>query len=187
MKKNTLFKWTETTQAAFDALKKAITTTPVLIHPDLREPFTLEADASAIGYGAILSQEKESKLHPIAFISHSFNPAQRNYPTYDHELHTIVEAFKEWHHYLIQSPHPITVLTDHQALQYFHSAHNLKRRQARYTVELGEFNIKLKHQPGKLSGKPDALSRRPDFRDGKDDNKQEVCFTSRQNVPGQNS
>jgi len=162
--------------AAVDAIKKAVTTAPVLVHPDLNQPFTVEADASAVGYGAIISQEREGKLHPIAFISRSFNPAQRNYPTYDRELHAIVEAFKEWRQYLIQSPHPVTVLTDHQALQYFRTAHNLQRRQTRYAVELGEFNIHLKHRPGRLSGKPDALSRRPDFGDGKEDNKEEVLL-----------
>ena len=145
MKKDVPFKWTESQQAAFEAIKTAVTTAPVLIHPDHSKPFTVEADASAVGYGAILSQEKDGKLHPIAFISRSFDKAQRNYPTYDRELHAIVAAFKEWRQYLIQSPHPITVLTDHQALQYFRTAHNLQRRQTRYAVELGEFDIHLKH------------------------------------------
>jgi len=176
MKKDTPFKWTENQQTAFEAIKTAVTTAPVLVHPDLNQPFIVEADASAVGYGAILSQDREGKLHPIAFISRSFNPAQRNYPTYDRELHAIVEAFKEWRQYLIQSPHPVTVLTDHQALQYFRTAHNLQRRQTRYAVELGEFNIRLQHRPGRLSGKPDALSRRPDFGDGKEDNREEVLL-----------
>lgn len=176
MKKDVPFEWTKERQHAFDAIKNAITTAPVLIHPDLKEPFVVEADASLVGYGAILSQEREGKLHPIAFISRSFDKAQRSYPTHDRELHAIVEAFKEWRHYLIQSPNPVTVLTDHHSLQFFRTAHDLSRRQTRYAVELGEFNIHLKHRPGRQSGKPDALSRRPDFGDGKDDNKNEILL-----------
>ena len=52
--KDTLFVWTTTTEASFQALKKAPTSTPVLAIPNFDKPFTVETDASAKGIGAVL-------------------------------------------------------------------------------------------------------------------------------------
>jgi hypothetical protein len=46
-------------QQAFDTLKSLVTTEPVLVHPDLEQPFELEVDASGFALGAILLQCKE--------------------------------------------------------------------------------------------------------------------------------
>jgi len=56
-------------QAAFDTLKMAFTSAPVLIHPDPAKPFIVETDASDFALGAILSQFGiDGLLHPVAFI-----------------------------------------------------------------------------------------------------------------------
>ena len=175
-KKGFQFVWGEKQQEAFDKLKEAVTSAPVLIMPDLNKSFFVEADASLTGYGAVLSQEVEGALHPVAFLSHSFTETERNYTTHDRELLAIVNALKEWRSYLISTPFPITVYSDHQALEYFKAAHDLNRRLIRYAVELDEFNLVIKHRPGTASGKPDALSRRPDFDSGKDDNKDKILL-----------
>jgi hypothetical protein len=63
------------------------------------------------------------------------------------------------------------VHTDHEALLGFKEPKNINRRLARYVVELANYNIALKHIPGKENRIPDALSRQPDYDTGKDDNK----------------
>ena len=158
-KKDVPFIWEKAQQDAFDELKLSVTSAPVLILPDLEKPFTVETDASLIGYGAILSQEFEGKLHPVAFLSHSFTETERNYSTHDRELLAVLNSFKHWHAYLYGSPHTITVLSDHKALEFFRSAHALQRRHARWKVELDSYNYVIKHRPGTASGQPDALSR----------------------------
>jgi hypothetical protein len=50
------FSWNPTAQAAFDTLKMAFTSTPILIHPDPTKPFIVETDALDFALGAILSQ-----------------------------------------------------------------------------------------------------------------------------------
>ena len=57
-------------QDAFDALKEALSTAPLLGYPDFSREFILEIDASLNGLGAILSQQgKDRQIHVIAYAS----------------------------------------------------------------------------------------------------------------------
>ena len=59
------FTWTEDATAAFQALKLAVTSAPVLALPDFSKQFIVECDASTHGFGAVLIQEQ----HPVAYFS----------------------------------------------------------------------------------------------------------------------
>ena len=51
--------------------------------------------------GAVMSQEcEDGRLHPMAFHSRMFKPAEINYDIHDKEMLTIVAALKEWEHML---------------------------------------------------------------------------------------
>ena len=53
---------------AFNVLKKAIMTAPVLMYPDPNKEYLLETDASKLGLGAVLSQKQsDGRYHPVAF------------------------------------------------------------------------------------------------------------------------
>ena len=66
-------------QQAFDVLKEAIVTAPVLDYPDFNREFVLETDASLQGLGAMLSQQNETgKLHVIAYASQYLHPSERS-------------------------------------------------------------------------------------------------------------
>ncbi|KAG7674262.1 hypothetical protein KSW81_006082 [Nannochloris sp. 'desiccata'] len=77
-RKNQIFTWLPRHQEAFEQLKLALTTAPVLAPPDFNLPFEIHTDASDFAAGAVLSQEGN---HPIAFLSHVFKPAELNYST----------------------------------------------------------------------------------------------------------
>jgi hypothetical protein len=51
--------WSEGTNQAFQNLKIAFTTAPIMIHPDVSKPFFLESDASNYTHGAVISQNRE--------------------------------------------------------------------------------------------------------------------------------
>ena len=115
--------------------------------------------------GAGLSQKTEDgKLHPVAFHSRKFNPAEVNYEIYDKEMLAIVEAFKVWRHLCEGAEHQVTVYIDHMNLQYFTTTKTLNRRQARWAELLANFDFKIVYYPGSKMGKLDALSRRPEYR-----------------------
>ena len=76
----------------FEELKKKITSQPVLLLPRGEEKFRVETDASGHAIGGVLSQEQDGKWKPIAFLSRTIQPAERNYEIYDKELLAIVEA-----------------------------------------------------------------------------------------------
>ncbi|KAH9267457.1 hypothetical protein BASA83_009997 [Batrachochytrium salamandrivorans] len=134
-----------------------------------RVPFILETDASDYAISGILSQYDENEvLRPIAFYARQMNSAERNYEIYDKELLAVVESFKHWRHFLQGGLHAVTVLCDHKNLEYFMSTKKLTRRQARWSLDLSEYDFTITHRSGKLNGRADPLSRRHDYK-GEDD------------------
>jgi hypothetical protein len=159
--KNKRFTWNPNAEEAFENLKQAFTSAPILVHANLEKPFMIEADASDFALGSILSQNgDDEKLHPVAFHSRKFEAAEINYEIHDKELLAIVESFEQWRHLLEGSPHQIIVYNDHKNLTYFQSAKVLNRRQARWAQFLTRFNFLITYRPGIQQGKADALSRR---------------------------
>jgi hypothetical protein len=57
LEKGKEFKWDEKCQASFEELKKRLTTTPVLIIPNIHKGFDVYCDASRQGLGCVLMQE----------------------------------------------------------------------------------------------------------------------------------
>ena len=155
------FLWTPECQKAFDYLKKAFTSNPILRHFDPDAECWVEVDASDLVVAGVLSQPDEAGvLHPVAFFSKKMSPQECNYEIYDKELLAIVQAFEEWRPELVGSTTPVKVLSDHRTLEYFMTTKELNRRQARWSEFLSEFNFKINYRPGKQGTKPDSLTRR---------------------------
>ena len=127
-KKDKQWKWTSVEQDAFNKLKARFILSPVLLMPNKNKPFSIESDASKFATGVILRQaDSNGDMHPCAYLSKSFNSAERNYEIYDRELLGIVRALTEWRHYLEGSPYPVEVLSDHKNLTYFRTTQKLNR------------------------------------------------------------
>jgi hypothetical protein len=84
------FAWGEEAAAAFDTLKAAVTTGPVLAMPDFTKTFVVECDASSHGFGTVLIQDG----HPIAFFSRVVAPRHRDLAAYERELIGLVHAVR---------------------------------------------------------------------------------------------
>ncbi|KAL0165999.1 hypothetical protein M9458_037843, partial [Cirrhinus mrigala] len=152
--------WTPSASQAFASLKSAFCTAPALVLPDPQEPFIVEVDASTIGAGAVLSQYsgEPPKLHPCAFFSRKFSPAEQNYDIGNRELLAIKLALEEWRHWLEGARHPFSVITDHRNLEYIREAKRLNPRQARWAL-FSRFRFTITYRPGHKNVKADALSR----------------------------
>jgi hypothetical protein len=88
--------WSSGVNQAFQDLKTAFTTTPILIHLDFSKPFFLESDAFDYALRAVLSQnEEDGRLHPVAFHSRKFTTAEINYKIHDKEISAIVDSFQD--------------------------------------------------------------------------------------------
>ena len=155
------FSLTPQALAAFERLKKAFTTAPVLAQFDPDRETVMETDASGWVTAATLSQYGDDDvLHPCAFFSRKMAPAECNYEIYDKEMLAIIRALEEWDAELRSVPR-FLILTDHKNLEYFMTTRKLNERQVRWSLVLARYNFTLQYRPGKLGGLPDSLTRRP--------------------------
>ncbi|VDB94093.1 unnamed protein product [Peniophora sp. CBMAI 1063] len=176
-KKMVAWRWEEVEQEAFDKMKHAFTSSPVLLMPDPTKPYQVECDVSDFAIGAVLSQRGEDNdWHPVAYLSHALTALECNYDTHDKELLAIICALEDWHHYLEGSPHQVEIFTNHKNLEYFTTAQKLNRRQARWALYLSRFDFILRRRPGRYNH-ADPMSRHPDHRLGiSEDNSNHVLF-----------
>jgi hypothetical protein len=148
------FKWGSEQDRAFIEIKERLCGTPLLALPDFSKTFEIECDASGIGIGAVLMQEKR----PIAYFSEKLNGAALNYPTYDKELYALVRALETWQHYLW--PKEFVIHTDHESLKHLKGQGKLNRRHAQWMEFIETFPYVIKYKQGKENIVADALSRR---------------------------
>ena len=143
-KKSDKWAWNKEAETAFQQLKNRFTSAPILAHFDAQKPVIIETDASDFAIGAVLSQrDQENRLHPVAFHSRKFSPAEINYEIHDKELLAIVDAFKHWRRYCEGATHQVQVFSDHQNLEYFTTTKVLNRRQARWAQELAGIDFRI--------------------------------------------
>jgi transposase InsO family protein len=159
---NKLFTWTEAAQKAFEAMKVALCSAPILILPDPKVPYVVTTDASGFAIGACLSQDQGNGLQPICYMSKKMLPAETRYPVHHKEMLAIICALKEWRHYLHGSKFTVRIMTDHRSLVHMDTQPKLSERQARWMEFLSEFDYVIEYQEGTKNVVADALSRRAD-------------------------
>ena len=113
--KQSEFKWSKAATRAFGEVKKKMNEAPVMRLPNFIKLFEVECDASGLGIGGVLSQER----HPIAYFSEKLNAAKLRYSTYDKEFYAVVQALQHWCHYLL--PKEFIIYSNHDALRHLHS------------------------------------------------------------------
>jgi hypothetical protein len=121
---------------------------------DFDKTFELECDASGIGIGGVLMQER--KL--IAYFSEKLNSPILNYSMYDKELYALVRSLEMWQHYLW--PKEFVLHSDHDSLKHIRSQVKLNRRHAKWVEFFESFPYVIKHKNGKDNVIVDSLSRR---------------------------
>jgi hypothetical protein len=146
------FKWTQKCQEAFEALKEKLTTSPVLVLPDVHKPFSVYSCYT--GLGCVLMQEGRV----VAYSSRQLKVHEKNYPIHDLELATVVHALKTWRHYLYRQK--CDVYTYHKSLKYIFTQSELNMRQRRWLELIKDYELEIHYHPGKANIVADALSRK---------------------------
>ncbi|KAI2645882.1 Retrovirus-related Pol polyprotein [Labeo rohita] len=160
--KGAVFNWSSECEKAFQSLKQALTSPPVVAHPIFTLPFLLYTDASHDCVGSVLAQMQDGKECVIAYASHALTPSEKKWSTYDRELWAVVWSVRHFRHFL--SGAPFKIITDHKPLL------NLKKvavdndptsRRARWILEMDLYDFTILHREGKQHSNADSLSRRP--------------------------
>ena len=157
LQKDTPFVFGKECQQAFNDLKEALMSDPILIYPNFEEPFVLTTDASAFAIGAVLSQGPIGKDLPIAYASRTLCSAETKYSTIERELLAIVWAVKHFRPYLFGRQ--FTLVTDHRPITWLWSIQDPGSRLTRWRLKLEEYSFKIEFKPGKYNKNADALSR----------------------------
>uniref|UniRef100_A0A803TP66 Gypsy retrotransposon integrase-like protein 1 n=1 Tax=Anolis carolinensis TaxID=28377 RepID=A0A803TP66_ANOCA len=159
------FECTMEAKKAFEQLKCSFQNGNILVHPNVNQPFTVEADASNYALGAVLSQKDPSgRLRPCGFYSRQLTAFEQNYTIWEKELLAIKVAFEVWRHWLEGAKHQIVVLSDHKNLEHLQTARKLNQRQIRWVLFFSRFDFRVQFVEGKQNLRADALSRKPEFK-----------------------
>ncbi|KAL0533232.1 hypothetical protein IC582_030448 [Cucumis melo] len=150
------FNWTEEATVAFNRLKSAMMSLPVLALPDFSKQFEIEADASGYGVGAVLVQDKR----PVAYYSHTLALRDRSRPVYERELMAVVLAVQRWRPYLLIGK--FRVKTDQKALKFLLDQRIIQPQYQKWIAKLLGYSFEVVYKPGVENRAADALSRKPE-------------------------
>jgi hypothetical protein len=103
LQKDVAFYFDEKCLAAFQTLKSALVSAPIIQPPDWSQPFEIMCDASDYAVGAVLGQRKKGRVHAVYYASKTLNGAQLNYATTEKELLAVVFAFEKFKSYIMNS------------------------------------------------------------------------------------
>ncbi|CAM8890495.1 unnamed protein product [Rhodiola kirilowii] len=144
-------------RAAFDELKEALTSTPIIRAPDWTQPFEIMCDASDYAVGAVLGQKVDKKPVVIYYASRTLDVAQKNYSTTEKELLAVVFALEKFRSYLLCTK--VVVYSDHAAIRYLMTKKEAKPRLIRWILLLQEFDVEIRDKKGIENTVADHLSR----------------------------
>ncbi|GAU44596.1 hypothetical protein TSUD_187860 [Trifolium subterraneum] len=151
--KKEAYQWNDQAALAFQQLKTAVTTAPVLALPNFKMPFILETDASGVGIGAVLHQQG----HPIAYFSKKLVPRNQKKSAYFREMLAIAEAIAKFRHYLLG--HKFIIRTDQKSLRSLMEQSLQTPEQQEWLHKFLGYDFTIEYKPGKENIAADALSR----------------------------
>jgi hypothetical protein len=153
------FDWDAEAGEAFQALKRALTTGPMLQMPDFDKLFMVDCDASGVGFGAVLHQG----VGPLAFFSRPFAARHLKLAAYERDLIGLVQAVRHWRPYL-WGQH-FLIRTDHYSLKFLLDQRLSTVPQHQWISKLFGFDFTMEYRLGRLNTVADALSRRDSERE----------------------
>ena len=155
-KKGTPFYWTLEMDHAFQQLRTAFCTAPILAHPDFSMPFKITRDASEVGLGAVLSQQKPKVEVVIQFVRKRLSTPESRLIAAEREALVIIWACDSFRAYIIETKYLRE--TNNQAVSYVTSGKAIGKL-VRWELKLPEFHFDIKHRKETSIAHVDAPSR----------------------------
>lgn len=155
LEKESEWTWTPHQSKAFNEIKDALSSPPVLRFYDVNKDVTLQADASSYALGAAIMQEDQ----PVAYASRSLTKAELNYPQIEKEALAIKFACKKYHEYVYGKK--VTVETDHKPLEsiFKKPISNAPPRLQRILLDIAPYSPNVIYKKGETMYLADTLSR----------------------------
>ena len=149
--------WDEDCDRSFQRLRDILCSKPIVVMPDSNKQFILRTDASERGVGAVLMQEGENGVHPIAYASRKLTKSEANYSTIEKECLGVVWGVRKFEPYLFGTH--FVIETDHQPLQYLRKSKTENGRLMRWAIQLQQYQFTVRVIPGTENIGADYLSR----------------------------
>jgi ribonuclease HI len=147
MKKTDHFVWSQRADDAFNDLKRALSTMPILAMPAPREPMLLYIAATprVISIVIVVECPKEGKelpiQRPVYYQSEVLTLSKQNYPHYQKVAYGVYMAAKKLKHYF--KDHPITVVST-TPLSEIIGCKDAMGRVAKWAIQLAAHTIQYK-------------------------------------------
>ena len=94
LRKDIPFEWTDKCEEAFLAFKEALTSAPLLIHPDIGGHFHVLTDASDTACGAAVCHRMNDLYRPVAYWGTTLKDAELNYTVTEKEALAVIRCLK---------------------------------------------------------------------------------------------
>jgi hypothetical protein len=151
--------WTDAAQKSFEVIKVKLASQPILHVPDFNKQFYIYVDSSDIAIGCCLAQKDDcDSIRPISFLSKKLTKCQRSYSTTEKEALALITAVRAYRIYLHNR---VVVFTDHSPLTFIKRMAGVNQKLLRWSLELDQYDLDVRHIKGKDNLIADYLSRPP--------------------------
>ncbi|MBW0592146.1 hypothetical protein O181_131861 [Austropuccinia psidii MF-1] len=146
---------------AFESLRQALTTAPLLLMPDFKLSFKLYIDSSGDGLGAALHQVQiindKPFEGPICFISKQIKPTEARYGASQMECLFLVWALEKLNYFLEGCV--LEVITDSTAVKSLLNMNTPNRHMLRWQIAIQEYrgNMTIAHKDWNIHKNRDRL------------------------------
>ena len=126
LEKDTTYNFDEACMTTFEEIKNKLIKVPIVVTPNLGEPFEIMCDASDYVVRVVLGQRRENIFKPIYYASKTLNEAQQNYTTTKKEILEVVYSCDKFRSFILGSK--VTLYIDHAAIRYLMMKNEGKQR-----------------------------------------------------------
>ena len=152
--KDVEWSWSAEQEKAFENVKQAVTSAPVLQFFNSSEPVEGQRDASANGIGFVLMQNGQQ----VSYSSRALTTSERNYSQIEKELLVQVFGVERNHQYVYGRK--IILWSDHKPLETIckKPLATAPKRLQRLLLRLQQYDVEIRYKPGPEMYLADTLS-----------------------------